>query len=393
MSTIMNALLPRSDLPEARELNINTVYVGGRTKSEKNTAADLCTRIGKMFCIVAEETASALLDARYKCFDPIVKNFGCQINAAEVNQLIRSKREALCEEAVRVQAFVGVELAKKTRKLAGETTLSEYLSKADIAVSDEMARLLRARLLCIVNRDMPKNGRAVPTTEVGLLYKKVSPKKEPSAKVRTCIQLIVDGLQAEESRKAVTYVRSCAERLPDDMRKQMLIRALLEDRTSKVKANLQLNSPIVSVPLLHNTESCLRSYNGILCVKNKLMFCDEPIVGAVAKKVFIKMPEEQLIDVSLCNPAMPVIVVEGYVKPETDLGNRLMAVGVMNMVLANCAPIKQYASGALQDPLSDQEAEQDVIRYKGPDFNDARAVMELDHIFCSSIKEERDEAT
>lgn len=389
----MSVLLPRNDLPEARELNINTVYVGGRTKSEKNTAADLCTRIGKMFCIVAEETASALLDTRYKCFDPIVKNFGCQINAAEVTQLIRTKREALCEEAVRVQAFARAEIVKKTRKFAGEATLSEYLSKSDMAVSEEMARLLRARLLCIVNRDVAKNGKAVPTTDICMLFKKVSSKKEPNPKMRTCIQLIVEGLQAEESRKAVAYVRSCAEGLPDDMRKEMIVRALLEDRTSKVKESLQLNSPIVSVPLLHNTESCLRSYNGILCVKNKLMFCDEPIADAVPKKVFIKMPEGQLVDVARSDPAEPIIVLEGYVKPETDLGNRLMAVGVMNMVLANCAPIKQYASGALQDPIRDQEAEQDVVRYKGADFDEARAVMELDHIFCSSIKEERDEAT
>jgi len=60
-------------------------------------------------------------------------------------------------------------------------------------------------------------------------------------------------------------------------------------------------------------------------------------------------------------------------------------------VRANCAHVRQYASGASEEPIEDPEAEEDVQRYKSEQYLEAKNVVKLDHIYCSSIKEEKDD--
>ncbi len=392
MSTLITSLLPARDLPERIAVNRSTVCTGAYTKADLNAAADLCTRIGKIFLTVAEETAFCILEAKYKGFDPIVKNFGCQINALEVTTLLQEKRAALCEEARQICTFVQerkrlLKAAKIEDARCLETYLVEKL-KIDMPVSSEMSRLLRARILCVVNRDIDKEGVAYPITDITLLCQKLGTKKAPQPAIKGALQCVVDGLQTEESVRAADFICARSRVLPEDERKDMLVRSLCLRRESAVKESRLLQSPIVSVPLLHNTETVFRTYRGIVCVKNKLLFCDQPIQGALAKKVFLSMPEEKLIDVANVQEEEPLLVVEGYIDNRADLRSCIMQVGFMNMIRANCARCPQYASGASKEPLVARDAEEDVQRYKSDLYNDAYNVCKIDHIFASSIKEE-----
>jgi hypothetical protein len=263
--------------------------------------------------------------------------------------------------------------ANDVPKQEGAYSLVEYLRKRagiDVEISPEMARLVRARLLCIVNRDVEKKGQAVPITDLDLLCDKVS-KSARNTAIKRSLNLIVDGLQQEEAQLAVSYVRSLR---CDGPRGELIQCALSDVRASKRKG-------IVSVPLTYNMEAVLRSYSGIVCVKNKLLFCGKPMEGALRKRVFIKLPEEQLVKESGIPDDEPLIVVEGYVPTKTDLKNTLVRVGFMNMVLSNCARIKQYASKTSQVPLC-AEVEADLARYRSADFNEANSCMRIDHVCC-----------
>ncbi len=390
MSTLITSLLPARDRPE--RISVNKSTIGAKGSSDGN----LCTRIGKIFLTVAEEACSCILESRYKGFDPIVKNFGCQINALEVVTLLQANRLALCEEAVRMAAFIkeAKNLLSKPIPLEGSRCLETYFvekAKIDMPVSSEMSRLLRARILCVVNRDIDKEGVAVPITDITLLCQKLGTKKAPQPAIKGALQSIVDGLQTEESMRAVAFIQNRSELLPNDERRDFLVRSLRCVRESSVKNSRLYESPIVSVPLLHNTETVFRTYRGVVCVKNKLLFCDRQIVDARPKKVFILLPEEKLVDVVGRSLEEPLIVVEGYIANDTDLRSRIMEVGFMNIVRANCARCPQYASLASKGPLDAPGAEDDVIRYKSDLYNDAYNVVKIDHIFASSIKEEQDD--
>lgn len=401
MLPLICSMLPPANSLEAKELDRRCVYLG-QSKTETNAKCDLNIRIAKIFLCIAQETASAILDARYKDFDPIVKNFGCQISAVEINELLSDERDALCDEANRINKFVEekkLELApRKPPELKGSRSLADYLitnAKLDMLISPKMARLVRMRLLCIVNRDIEKEGKAVPQTDVELLCAKLGTKRATSKQnLKSVVELIVGGLQAEESKNAVYYIRQRGALLFDAIRRPLVAQALTLDRLSRVKNGSQYTqTPIMSVPLLHNTEAAIGSYRGIVCVKNKLKIADRVIEGALAKKAFIRMPEQQLADIKTLADDEPLIVIEGYINNQTDLKNRIMQVGLMNIIRASCAPLPQYASGSCKDPIQDPQAAEDVQRFNSKDFQEARDLIEIDHIYCASIKEERYEDT
>jgi hypothetical protein len=397
MLPLICSMLPPANSLEAKELDRRCVYLG-QSKAETNAKCDLNIRIAKILLCVAQEAANAILDARYKDFDPIVKNFGCQISAIELNEILSNERDALCDEAARINTFVQEKkLALAPRRppeLGKARSLEDYLitnAKLDMLLSPKMARLVRMRLLCIVNKDVEKEGKAVPQTDVELLCAKLGTKRATSKQnIKSVIELIVGGLQAEESKNAVCYIRQRGVLLFDNIRRPLVVQALTLERLSRVKNGSQYTqTPIMSVPLLHNTEAAIGSYRGIVCVKNKLKIADRVIEGALVKKAFIRMPEQQLVDIANLADDEPLIVIEGYINNQTDLKNRVIQVGLMNIVRAGCAQLPQYASGSSKDPIQDPLAADDIQRFASKDFQEARDLIEIDHIYCASIGEEK----
>ncbi len=401
MLPLIRSLLPSEGSLEANELNKQTVSLNvGENKNIKDAKCHLNLRIAKILLVVAQETADALLDLRYKDFDPLVKNFGCQINALEINTLCRINHEELCAEALSIKAYTEEKLQKLGNKvrgtpgvlaspLDGVTSLSDFLitkAKVDLTITAAMARLVRMRLLCIVNCNKKIDGREVPQTCAELLYGKISRRLPPN--VKPILKLIVGGLQAEESLIACRFIRQQAERIPDGLRRDLVMRSLMAERFSTVR-HFGIQTPIISLALMHNTEAAISSFRGIICVKNKLQICNEPIVGALAKRVFIKMPEGEPLDVVNLPDEEPIIVIEGYIDNNTNLQRRIMEVGLMNIINANCAVLPQYASGASKAPLEDKEACLDVQRFASCDFDEARKVIEIDHIYAASLREEK----
>ncbi len=380
MLPLICSTLPASNTLEAIELN-------KRTLTQQKCPLNM--RIGILLLRVAEETANAVIDLRYKAFDPLVKNFGCQINAREIAEICRGSHDALCDEAQRIKQYVEQkaqiinELSVKPPQIGQTKSLADYLIKQagiTLEISAKMARLVRMRMLCIVNTNIEKEGREIPKTCIELLASKITPALQP----KIIVKLIVGGIQAEESRLAASYVQTKAVQMPDTLQRSLTLM-----RSSCVITNPKTDTAIVSLPLMHNTEAALASFNGIICVKNKLQLCEKAIEGALEKKVFIKMPEAQAIKPIAIADEEPIIVIEGYIDNETNLLARIAEFGLLNIVKANCAILPQFASGASKEPLEDEEAQSDVVRYASLDFDAARNILEIDHIYCASFKEEK----
>lgn len=340
-----------------------------------------CIRFGRLMLQITRETAQALLDTRYKEFDALVKNFGCQITALEVKNLV--KQAGLLEEAARVEAAARKVLEETRGNVQNpplgdpDTTPIAYLQKVglDLQLSESMLRLVRLHLLSIINTNIEKKGREVPRTNVSLLSKK-------DTKLKLSFQKLIDGLQQEESLKAADYIRRESQQIKDP--RAPLIQRILEN-----EQRLSILHKIASVPLLYNTEAVLRRIDGVVLVKNKLHLCGKAIPDAVPQRAYVKLPEERILsetEIRSLPADEALLVIEGYIKNDTPLEEKISTLGLITIVNANCAVIKQYASNTEQSPLKDKEALEDLAVYKAN--QEARDVIEIDHIYCASLSEE-----
>lgn len=342
-----------------------------------------CIRFGRLLVQIAQETANAILNARYKEFDALVKNFGCQITALEVKSLVRDAD--LIEEAARIE-LLAQEILKQSQAYINQPPLGDqgegyldYLRKVglDFQLSEKMLRLVRLHLLAIVNTNIEKEGREVPRTEVSLLSKKDSKLKIP-------FNVLIDGIQQEESVQAANYIRLESKQITSE--RGPLIQKVLEEQ-QRVSKKCQ----IASVPLMYNTEAVLSRIEGYVLVKNKLRLCGKAIPDTLPLRTFVKLPEGRTLstrEVEELPKEEALIVIEGYMKNDLNLEEKITSLGLIAIVNANCAVLKQYASDTDNSPIEDEKALSDLDLFKADTA--AREVMEIDHIYCASKREEEE---
>lgn len=352
----------------------------------------LNTAFAKLILEVTQEAALSLNEGKYKPFDALLKNFGCQLTALEVQQSIAQGE--LLQEAIRVkdfakEKFIALEDAIKKPTSKGVQcglSITDYLAsiRVDMEVSPTFAKFVRLRLLSIVNDNKPSkdNTAELPITNCKLLQDRTT-----SLGVKGLIPTLINGLQAEEAASSAKFIQS-VECINGDRERLAFISSKLGNsylRGTKVPPKY---SPILSLPLLYNTEAMLRAINGVVLVKNKLSFCKKPIADAIDTKVFLRMPENSILEqkeVDALDPKAPLIVIEGYVNKDVNLAEKIRELGIIAIIQANCAPLYQYASGTCQE-IEDQEMLQDLALLKGR--ADALSVLNLDHFYCASVAEE-----
>lgn len=412
--SLFDSLLPQEGSLERNELNRLTKLPSRGNPKQFNANCSKMVKIGKLLLIVAQETAQALLDAKYTSFDALIRNFGCQMTALEVMKILRNKSllnaetERIIPDSVDAEDDPENNLATKIKNASiflatkcpqGELgmDLAPYLqdrASLDIKISPEMVRLVRLRLLCIVNNQH---------TDPQLLVDKLGKMKSDFLKP---INLIVRGVQAEESAKAADYIYQTALGLTqkeDATPRAALLERCLRDQFRRA-ANIDEGcSPIISVPLLYNNEVAIRAIEGVVLVKNKFTVNEKPLpVKPVC--LYIQMPQERFLtkeEVSSLPEDELLYVIEGAKDIEDESlyaievkGNKALLrksiaeqglIQLINVQNANWP--RQYIKGASQDPLNDSEAITDIADLKTQE--DTSQIIKIDHMYCASIKEER----
>lgn len=328
-------------------------------------------RLAELFLIAIRDTSSAIGDGKYKKFDALIKNFGCQITALEVLQKVQSN--TLKEEACAVHEVASQILNTLIPELKHK---QKFLDPKCLFLSEEFLKLTRFYLLNIVNSNVMRGEEEVPCTCKDPIYKLVSKIDVP------LVNLYIDSLQSEESRKAADYIAEEAKKLKGCQRFDFLRKMIL--RTKEVPFK---NHPsITSIPLLYSMETVLRRIEGIVLVKSKMTTVAGPVLNAVSEKIFIKMPEEYVLTpevISQIDKKIAVYVIEGYVK--SPLREAIAKIGLFNLMLANSAMKGNQYVGNKQE-LGDEEAENDRISFDQPDL--IHRYFKMDHTYINSMREE-----
>lgn len=397
----IQALLPPLSIREGVEIDTSTRIYGGECTLQRLSVNLLLV---KLFLKITQETALALKEAGFKKFDALVRNFGCQITAHQVFQLVQN--EALFEEAQRVMTIVESKFAQieKIRAVAGLVIKQNFRNnnfsfeematslELNFTVSVEFSQLIRLRALSIVNLSVVitnTNGRKieVPKTKPESLQRLVK------GKAIKFLPTLVYGLQAVESRNAVSHIQVAADNLSNSLeRRTLLQRAVSSERVRESIPISERTSPILSLPLLHNTEISLRGISsGVILVKNKLFTGEERVEGAVETKLFLNATTHLPLSaekVASLAAATPLFVIEGYIFDFKRLEKILTEGGLIRVLNANCAVLNQYGAKTSQEDIEDFFVQEDINQYKL--YKEIpETIFEVDHVFCSSVRVER----
>lgn len=392
MANIIGVFIPQEYKKEdfAKETSFSKPTV-------KNESFSLVNRkIGYLFLEIAKLAAQDFLSANYKKFDALIKNFGCQITALEVYEL--SKDEALKIEAQKLLDFIMAFDLKVEKPDLTNPSLEDYLKdkvKMNYVISPSLQKLIRLRLLSLINESSVQTNekgekKEVLKTNIKNIVrildlipfeKSVQDTPKTKEKIEKVFQIIVMAMQSEESRQAVGYIRKKAKLLMIDTERKLLLESVLEEeRIGKGKKKMQ---PISSVSLCYNTEVAIRSFAGIALIKNKIYLGSERIPEAKEIKIFMKFPEQEIIEAPT-DKQEPLFVIEGFIKDEETFRSILKAKKVIEFIFAAGSILPQFAAEASKEPLKIVEAQNEIDSYKL--MSELLDPFTLDHFYCSTLE-------
>jgi len=124
-------------------------------------------------------------------------------------------------------------------------------------------------------------------------------------------------------------------------------------------------------------------------LKNKLFCLGERIAGALPIKIFMQLPEGQILqegDISSRDQREPLIVLEGFVRT-AEISLKIAELGILNIMNANTAICPQYAVNTDPSPIPDREGQSYLAQFSSQK-EIVKQIFKLDHVYCASIEEE-----
>lgn len=395
-TTLITAALPAKALSAETHLGETLqIPVRGRPSYHRDHYRK-CLAYGELILKIGKSCTESILNHDYKQFDALIKNNGCQVTALQNYRLFQNPR--LFKEAKMLAILIENRLSllpylQKNPPFGNlGDPIERYLSDCgiDCPISQNMAQCLRFRILQIVNTNRVVNSREIPHTKIENLLVYIQKGYEE----KLPLNAYVGALQAEESTISVRYIQNVAQeqlQKEKNLRTEMIAYGLSDAFLRETASNRMRNlHNIISLPQAYTCEAALRAIeDGVVVVKNKLYNGDERIKEAEPYRLFIKMPTEEILtetEVREMPNSLPIIALEGYIANTKTLAASIKTHGIVTILLANAARIKQYASCNSQSPIVDQSIAQDLATYLA--MQEAYEVIEMDHIYCTSIKEE-----
>ncbi|MBA2369868.1 MAG: hypothetical protein H0V82_12755 [Candidatus Protochlamydia sp.] len=388
----------------------NEPYIKGVQYVNKTQNMDQCKKfihLGQLILMICEETVQAITACHYKQFDALVKNFGCQITALENFEI--SDQPDIKNEAWAIQLCVKKNL-EHLKSIQNKPPLEhnirgfeDYLNqlKVTILVSDPMARLIRFKILNIINSNkilVDKDGirREVPITKIENLKKRIKnlpiTTQEMKALEKFPFKSWVEGLQLEESEKAVRYIQSMAKTIlcPD---RDGILGEMLSDEF--VRISKKSKPQVKSQPQLHSCEAAVRCIKGYVLIKNKLFLGEFPREGAQPVRQMIKMPEGLFLtedEEKLLDHQTAVFVIEVLMASHVNRDAIKMIIseaGIVNFVNATVSRLPQYLEGTDGEKLQDDAIQEDIQAYHNDKYKEIYQMAEIEHIYTSSWQDEK----
>lgn len=309
---------------------------------------------------IALNALKAYQETRYTEFDALIKNWGCQITALEITELVQDP-------------LLGLEVENTLPRVKSCLQDEEFKT---LLVDPRVIRLTRLHLLKMVNFSVEDHGEEKPVTDVRNLTALTTLGKN-------FLMQLVKSIQIDESVQAAFYIELKAAAIPLTVQRASLLQRV-------ISPNERRNSRgIVSHSSLHNTEVVFRVYQGIVLLKNKTLMCGKPIPDAKLMKLYIRMPEEHVMhdkEIEQLPEATPLIVIEGYVKVPSivELAEWLQEEGLIELLNADNGVIRIN-----KEPLpNDPEGKEDFAFYSQK-TKLLDEIFQPDHLFASSLKVEK----
>lgn len=341
-------------------------------KNEEKAALIACSKVFE----IALEAITTYQQKKYKEFDALVGNFGCQYQAYLMYGLansaaLSSECEAIKEQIRNAKSSAEARLAIRSDKR--EAFKAFLLRDIDsICISDELASLIQSYALTRI--------KEVKTDENGyekfdVTMKNLLPKDQKLA------DTVVFAARQRLSKEAIIYLRSDIT-VEEDLTKQMLsdknIRLLRFKNGCKVACcSTYFSNKAIMLEM--------QKIRGLLIVKNFVPAKQQPSITMYRVKpdgleLLTEQQAEAVKDV-------PALVYEGMYTSKRPLQSYLQKYGFQEIVLACAAenipddPYPKLPGETIEEAENEQT---NVLKNR----KDSRKFV-LDHVYCDSLQEVR----
>lgn len=388
--------------------------------AEKNVVAIFA--VGEAVVHLFKHTLMAVEKGKYTRFDALIKNKGCQINAMLVNSLVRDKivldeiNTLIPEVKEKCDAMPTIfselpklkgnpektwdkkadQEARNQVKEENKKMVNDLIDRMDVAVSPAIAQLVRLRILTVVNACCNENGRETQRTNFEALQNKVckvlgrrSKKIIPYVKKNFPFKVWVQGLQMEESKRAISFIQDQAQMLQCEraLKLQHLVGNDFVRKTEKQTPE------VVNLPEHPTIEIAVEQFTGVICVQNKLQIGKIERKDAKVLQVFVQKSGNTLLaneEIEQLPQTTPVLVMECFISEQLSkegLQDMLIKHGIVKFACATGTRVRQYLKKTTYQGEQIKAITEDATIYKTAELDEVYRIAQIDHIFLAGIHE------
>lgn len=378
MATLLRALIPEERgffQEETQVVRNSSIAIATHVRLTRDV------RIATLFLEVIKETCQAIIDRQYKNFDPLVRNFGCEISVVKIifcmqdYHKLKEEAETLYRQKDSLQKEIFSIKGQPQKLPIGTSSLETiFQTMANTQVSEEFATLMRFRMLTIIHGKKYLEGSEISFTSILELHRRFA--KNNDRADRTFLERYICTLQAEESMRAVHFVRRLAQT-------DMLREGLSITHSTILREGYP---PIYITPLLCNMEISLQTIQTIM-IRAKTTIAERPIPNAMPFVQYRRLlPQEREITPQEISNEEPIMVCEGYVYNKQALQQAIITHGIVHLMLIQSShPHMQYGTNINKPlPTNNWEEKRAALFLQQ---SESRHYFELFHIYTLSGEE------
>lgn len=355
---------------------------------------------------IGQQTFDAINQGRYREFDALLKNFGCQMTALDVFLLVNNpsvRLEAQAKAKKTLKKLHKIEVLYKEFADKRPSDAEKIDIKCDIKLSSNLAHLVSLKILGLINHNIVSQGAEVPITKldkIEALTKDIFTQRKAEITQDAYKKHLhpynkglpigkwIEKMQERESANSVMFIQIQAEMLDESVRGSLL------DLVSGEYVKIAKATPkVVAAAQQPSGEVALRRMdNNIAVIKNKMFLGDSPREGALPVQIFFKMPEGKILcekEVGELPLHTPVMVLEALLDRRVDREclEKLLkkAGGVVNFANATLANVHQYTESFRF--AADEKMKAALEPYQGKPYRKIFRKAQLEHMFTASVGE------
>lgn len=400
----------------------NDVFLDLNNMKDARDREHMMVMTAKLIVALIRNVKTALDSSDYEKFDGNAGDFGCEKQAVTIYDIVKSiaihdEFKELEEQMKKVSTLILARDGKLPERLGNPLDFFDTVFK-EISVSNEAAYLIRAFLLTVTKQEVGKGCDTHFETDIALIKNLV-----PKINAYDTIHMRKKVVYEAQKQISISSIFSLREKVIglthiDEMAKKHLVNMFSQEsikectkQIDQTKSKWTTKNPFKGTVTkffsncFHNVWAVLEvaKENQIPIVLKRWILGkeDKPLVLLLQSQKpgssfdFISENERKKLEIR-----SPAIVMRSRISNEFDassLREKIKTIGFQTLILSNVSQLHPFDPGSKIEDIKSEEARNEIREYqkiaeKIDCIKEKDPFFFVDHIYCSSIQKEFDNA-